>query len=151
MFYSKNGYPLVVSLDDQRLHGPVCVYKKLTVTKTVDGPRKNLWSITTVKPSGRRGLLICYADRLVLTGVRAFVDESARKRIESGAYREVCAWLIGRIHHDTSIVDDDDVNRYARVTFHPRERGEFFRDDTGDPVVEADALWFGAGGNAWLM
>lgn len=119
--------------------GEVCVYKNL---------RSGCWSVTAVKGCDNRGALLFHADELVLTGCRAVVKESTRKRFESGGWREVCAWFVGCLR-------DGDTDSYGspltRVTFRPRERGEFFRTDTGDPVHVADAILFAAGGQAWLL
>lgn len=153
MFYNRSGYPLALAFDDTCLDGEVCVYKKLTATKTVDGSIRNLWSVCAVKGNDQRGTVLCYADRLVLTGCRAVVAESRRKVIESGGYREVCAWFIGRLSYGTQDYPPQRliVESCPRVTFRPRERGEFFRTDNGDAVFEADAMLFGRGGDAWLM
>lgn len=116
--------------------GEVCVYKNL---------RSGLWSVTAVKGNDNRGPLICHADELVLTGCCAVVKESRRKAIESGAWREVCAWFVG------TIADEQEGPPLARVTFRPHERGTFFRTDTGDDVLDADAILFAVGGDAWLL
>lgn len=123
----------------------VCVYKNL---------KNGMWSVTSVKGNGNRGPLLFHAHELVLTECRAVVKESRRKVIESGGHREVCAWFVGELVLDESGLSREefsDSRRPARVTFRPRERGEFFRTDTGDPVLEADAIFFDAAGAAWLL
>lgn len=114
----------------------VCVYKNL---------KTGGWSVTAVKGNGNRGPLLFHTRELVLVGCRAVVKESRRKVIESGGWREVCAWFVGRIADDVSPMP------VARVTFRPRERGMFFRTDTGDDVLAADAIWFTPDGDAWLL
>lgn len=115
-----------------------CVYKNLN---------RGGWSITTVRGSDNKGLLVAHASELLMFGARAVVKESRRQAIENGGYREVCAWFVGKVQP----TDGHDVNRFARVTFRPREHDQFFRDDTGENVYGVDQLFFDGAGNAWIQ
>jgi hypothetical protein len=116
----------------------VAVYKNLN---------RGGWSITAVKGEDNRGLLLAHATELLLVDCRAVVKESRRQVIEAGGFREVCAWFIGRV---VPTQEGHDVNRYARVTFRPRERATFFRTDTWETVTTAHAIRFDDNGDAWI-
>ncbi|MEC4763803.1 hypothetical protein VT930_11880 [Mycobacterium sherrisii] len=132
----------MTGLPSVALDSEVCVYRNL---------KTGSWSITGVKGNDNRGPLLFHANELVLTECRAVVKESRRKRIESGGWREVCAWFVGRIDENKTLTAFCCAPLVARVTFHPHERGTFFRTDTGDDVLDADAILFAAGGDAWLL
>ena len=104
-------------------------------------PRK-CWALVAVKGNDGRGLLLAYADQLVLTGCRTVVQENRRQAIIRGD-REICAWIIGKIS-DGAVVGDR-----RRVTFRPRERGDFFDAEAGTTVTHMDAVVFTAEGKCY--
>lgn len=114
--------------------GEVCVHKNLN---------NGRWSITAVQGHDNRGLLLAYADEVQLTGARMVIKESRRQVIARGGYREVCAWVIGKLA-------DPHMTDPRRVTFHPTERPLFFAAETGEDITAADAVSFDRHGNAWI-
>lgn len=114
--------------------GEVCVYKNLL---------NGRWSITAVKGSDNRGLLLGYADEIGLVGARMVVKESCRQAIAAGAFREVCAWVIGKLA-------DPHLSDPRRVTFRPHDRALFFDVATGEDITAADAVLFDSHSQMWI-
>ncbi|MBF4194655.1 hypothetical protein [Mycolicibacterium phlei] len=109
------------------------------------------WSLAIATRTGGRGELRGKGTAFVLTDVRFVVSSRAQKLLDpehggEGAPREVVAWGCGTLaeHGDVDYPAD-----MVRVTYHPRERTEFFRVDTGEAVTECDVLEYREDGTVW--
>ena len=103
----------------------VAVYKNL---------RKGAWSIRALD-GPHKGKVTAHAEVVAIADCVFHVGAAARSRIAGGAPREVHAWVAGRI-------TDIELAQPQRISYRPRERGEFFIIATGAAIWSASAVVF---------
>jgi hypothetical protein len=89
-----------------------------------------------------KGKVIDHRCEVILANVIFHVGAAQQARIAAGAVRSVHAWAVG------DLIDSLPEGVRAPITYRPKERGTFYRRDTGAAVERADYVHFTANDGA---